>query len=613
MTQSTARALKYPWALLDDRFVHISMATDPDVQASIEDGARFTCPSEHCGSELLTRALASTERRPHFAHPPGQDCGFNPETVVHLAAKAFLRERPEMWLPMLRSDPHNEGSRIVEPARLARWNVSDEEERILGRWRADIVLRDEIGDQMRTDVPAPFMIIEEEGLPPLVVEVVVTSRVDPGKITSVQAAGWRMLEIRLGVNALEYRNIGELVIRGADRRWLAHPSWKPVLEARRIEAEAKERERRARADVHIRRVQDKITAGRNLVHWDPTIITPLSVCALDNVLHPHVLVTTPYQHWMAAAREWWRVDLLRQAVFAAIHAGDEEPILPDPDMALEMVSGYALKLVATPTKAVLESMGIDRAGWGTPVDAVAAFLDSLVDTGFAEDEGGVRRINPYVVALAQRHHRIDRLLIPVFHLAATAPMAYGTLLRWKNGSPANGAPSRRSTIIDGGRGYDELLDGARRQHEQRFLAEDVDHDHEDPMTLKPVPKSRIPMPAAQMPEDAYLMAVREVESETTLATCMSDAAADAVEVPTDAQSPLASGTGGHDAVDETLVQELREVAAGRLRTRSGMPSDDMVDLFMNAMHPGLGRRPREHCTTRENLDECIALLKRRYR
>lgn len=608
MGEGSARSLKYPWALLEDRFVHISMTGDPDIQARLSEGAQFECPSEHCGSTLLIRAVNSPDIRPHFAHPPGHDCGFNPETIIHMAAKAFLAENPELWLPELRLNPYNVASPIIENARIARWTSGAEEERILGRWRADIVLRDQISEQVRTDVQMPFLIIQEEGeqvgLPPLVVEVVVTSRVDPGKIAAVQQAGWRMLEIRLGPDSLSHRNLGRLVTKEANRNWLAHPSWAPAIAVAKAEAQRKEEERKNRADTHIRRVQDKITAGRNLVHWDPTLITPLSICALDNQLHPHVMVTTAYQHWMAAAREWWRIDLLRQAVFSQIQSGDDEPILPSADEALEMVEGYVLKLTKTPTKAVLESMDLTRAGWGTPIDAVQAFLSSLVDTGFAERDGDVVRVTPYAVALAQRHYEIDRLLLPVFHISSTAMMAQSALLRWKNSTPEPTAPTRRDTVIHGGRAYDQLLSEVRQMHAKRFQAEYVDHNDDEKITLKPVPKSKIPLPAVETTFEEYLASVHEVRTETRLHQMETEQ-----EIPETIAAPLPE----INAVDEGLVMELRDAARKSLKTKSPSALDMMVELFLNNHHPVIGRAPRDHCTSRRNLEDCLNLLKIKYR
>lgn len=597
MAEASARALKYPWAKLGDRFVHISMVDDADIQAETREGVPFRCPSSYCGAALTPRALHSTEIRPHFAHPPGSECGFNPETVVHMAAKAHLMKRPELLLPLLRFDPLDPESTIAEAARVAKWDSVEPEETVLGRWRADIVLWNEISE--REEAPDdPFLIIEEEGRPPLVVEVVVTSRVDPRKTKAVQDAGWRMLEIRLGADSAASRDIGALVAERAPRHWLAHPTWRDALERRRIAAEHRAKERAARADVNIRRIQERVLAGKDLIHWDPEIREALTVCARDNQLAPHVLVQTPFQHWMAAAREWWRIDLLRQAVFDEIAGGDEEPILPEPEQALACVKDYVIKLPATkPTHAVLDGLDLPHDGWGTPIDAVRSFLASLLETGFAERDGGYDRVTPYIVSLAQRHHAIDRLLLPIFHMTATRSIAYGNLLRWKDSSPVQGGPSRREIIIRGGDGYEGMLDAVRELHRKRLPYADHE-EHERTDTIRRPPRSKIPDPEIEE-APRHLSAVYEVERETRIE-------------PEDADEGVQTTK---SSVDESLVEELRREAQKAFRDADTERQRQKVDLFLFSRHPRIdGRSPRDACTDRAGLERCIALLKvRKYK
>lgn len=197
-------ALAIPFGLIDGRLVPAT---------AVPRGVACGCVCPGCGAPLVARQ--GQLRRAHFAHHPDYDaCASGRETAVHRMAKQLLAEEKRVLLPELGVSDHGYDARgtlhqvhnKVTDSRVAD-AVSVEVERTYGEIRPDAIVHESDGTE-------------------ILVEFVVTHRVDHKKKHLVRDLGLNVVEINLWdfcrSTDLDLDALRELALEAThNRRWVS--------------------------------------------------------------------------------------------------------------------------------------------------------------------------------------------------------------------------------------------------------------------------------------------------------------------------------------------------------------------------------------------------------
>lgn len=496
--------IKNRLAFLRGRLIDIAEVTKElaeDVKSSLVDD--FKCPTSNCDGTLFPRNIKDEDgkksKRRHFVHHKGT-CTVNLETTAHRVAKQVIEETMTITLPILYERPGDVRSEPLEPKRNATWREIHVEKTVAGRWRADLLLNNEYDP--------PFAIIEEEGERPLVVEIVVTSRVRQDKIDAVQRAGLRMLCINLPLDVLELHNVHSVIAYDSDREWLAHPAWRQHCEAKWAREDEKRRQQEYMREQNHQRILRRIEE-RNAPNWEPINREVLERTVADNGLEHSVGHQTAHEHWMAGEPQWWQAALLHQAFVVPCRQGHINPTVNE-QQACDLVYGYVIPLPKTPYDRLLDALGLEENSWGSASDAIRVYLSHMADEGWLILHKGLYFVPMAKLAVIGRNADVDSILQPAFQpIAGSTADACRKLDSWK--SVKMDGKSRRQCIIEGGRPYQQVLSLAR--NEAAAIIADLLRPHDENESRPPVKPIGLVSPGAPIEEvKPRLHAVTEVLS-----------------------------------------------------------------------------------------------------
>lgn len=169
-----------------------------------QHGGLHTCPGCHGGMVHVASysRLGARDTRAHFRHQSGEDCGTGLETALHLWAKLVIERNGGLQLP-----PH-----ITTYRDVMKRNTTD--------WKFTSVRLEPWMDGVRPDI-----LLERADGGRLHVEILVTHRTGPEKISRIREMGHSALEIDLSGSRLEEvgsRDLERTILRTAPREWLVH-------------------------------------------------------------------------------------------------------------------------------------------------------------------------------------------------------------------------------------------------------------------------------------------------------------------------------------------------------------------------------------------------------
>jgi hypothetical protein len=605
--------LTYPFAFRGEDLIHASELTRDEVKADRADGIEYCCINPDCRSKtMILKAAGSIKKQQHFAHESAE-CGLSRETAIHIAAKRTLKSAKRILLPPLPA--HHLHGPTIQEARNARWREVSDETRILGRWRADVVMNGEIGD--------PFFAVEETGeATPLVVEIVVTSPVSRRKIEAVQTHSWRMIEVAINAEA-DLSSIQTLVLDGDNRRWLAHPTWSAGLDEER---RRKDEERRLAEEAELRRIDEimeRIRAHR-APEWVANEEAKLEAFLNDHDLLDKASSRCGYDHWMAGDPVWWHAVVLREITHTILRDGLGRAIPRNASLA-ESIRGFVMPIPVAADEALLAAMGIASGKLGNPMAALTSFLDYLQREELLRRDGSRLILSRALEAVILRNQDIDRRLRPWFVSGSSlaGPALVDRIHRWKSGKFDR--DTRRSVIIEGGDRYHALLeqtDELLRRARERFARKTSHATHKN-SSLKPPRQGKEDL--SSLRRESSLSSVHERITPSKyepLPNLFTTDIPDEHQVEVATQLPKPSVVDDdYDLADvepeETIdnkapdltrdwISELTSLAERRYhrQPRYRTRAREMAALLIGTSNPVLRGRPSELCIDQETFERC---------
>lgn len=606
----------------DGRTVHVS---------DVPSGLRCDCRCPACDRPLV--AKKGSKQLHHFAHySKTVSCSYAAETNAHFWAKEVLERERRLTIPPIIAEHHGQ-TEIVSPAKVYTFAHAKLEKR-LGSIVPDVVLVTASGTQ-------------------LIVEVHVTHACDDAKIAKLQNDGLSAVEIDLRRfrTSADQVAVENALLSTAPRSWLSNAKQakfndrlrdRLAADAARKLKEAEERTLRI-AEAEARRVRreqeettretQKLIRAFRTYKGDVSQI-PDAVVAFAETFDDLPL-SQPRTVGFAVHPLVWQIELAREFLTLPNALDYQWSDKISVQLGLRAINRHLIPAFrGRITPAVRERLRQEWPHHRVPSEAVALFLDDLVNAGFlrSEKEGEYSVTDEYADRLSERERqrreferRSEDLRSRVSAVLMRLPASersefdldrwFGVPLMEQGGDPTtlcrlggegyrglDRALKRVELLSEGGPITGELLglplegEIARAQERERDKL------------LRAAAQRRSSLAEAAQRElseeaNAWLSGPSEENHELSR---IDQAGLDDLSYQR-ARGVLAAAAAARQvaiqAEKEALLRrsELKEAAA-KVYDR------DRADLFVRAFDPRLGKSPIDHCVDYRTLQECIALL-----
>lgn len=608
----------------DGRTVHIS---------DVVRGLRCDCRCPACDRTLV--AKKGTKQLHHFAHyNKAVACSHVAETNAHIWAKKVLEREKRLTIPPIVAE-HEGHTEIVSPARIYDFAHAKLEKRL--------------------DTIVPDVVLVTENGTQLIVEVRVTHACEEAKLVKLRNDGLSAIEIDLRHfrSSTDRAAVEDALLTSAPREWLSNAKQakfderlrdRLAAEAARKAKEAEDRAKRIaaaeaqrvlRAQEEVQRAADRLIRAVRAHKGDLRHLPD----SIDAVLEEfdEVPWSQPKTVGFAVHPLIWQAELVTSFLTYPNALDYQWSDHISTDLALRTISRYLIPAFrGRIAEAVRVALRDEWPHHRVPAEAVEAFLDGLVGTGYLwpAKAGEYTISEEYADRLSERERRRQeyerrsedlrrRVGVVLARLPAEERGAFD-LDRWLT-TRSKGQKADPATLCRHG-------DGAYRDFE-RVLKHIELLSEGGPVTeeLLGLPLAGEIARAQIRERDKLIRAASQRRSSLTLAAQSA--------LGEDANVWLSGPSEGDDemtridqaGLDDLSYQRARGVlataAAARqaaIRARNEASSrqnelqeaaakvydQDHLDLFLRALHPSLGKSPLEHCIDRRTLRECLALLPR---
>lgn len=385
--------------------------------SQVPGGLACGCICPACERTVVARKGTKTVH--HFAHyGTGNGCGRGAETNAHIWAKEVLAREKRIMLPAVAAQQGRERLQLHAP-RLFTF--------------ADAHLEKALGDIV------PDVILTTRDGRRLLVEVLVTHRCGPDKISKLRAESLPTVEVDLGAwrTSGDRAAIEKALIETAPREWLHND--KKDLAAQKLQAQItarEEQERRRTERAATARQQELDRKVRRLLNADEACPTSKASAGLKEyrVLHAQritdALAPAIIGIGFLVPSDWWQAAIYRRYISAPYAGRFDLPHFTVEEIATGIEDCIHPVFHESPPQDVRATLRATSRDAVLPHEAIDAYLTALCRTGYLQSTGlgyefsddqaeAIEREHQHRRAVERRRATLDRVMEVI--LAAITP------------------------------------------------------------------------------------------------------------------------------------------------------------------------------------------------